>query len=110
MRKDNLEEKFIEFANANYKRLRQPEQDTVNIICYPKMKFMRFNALVCTYLYDMFKTENDYTQCTNLAPNVLKQVLTNPVQLHYATGNKPWLKPVAPKVKFGLNILLKPIF
>lgn len=110
MRKDNLEEKFIEFANANYKRLRQPEQDTVNIICYPKMKFMRPNALVCTYLYDMFKTESDYTQCTNLAPNVLKQVLTNPVQLHYATGNKPWLKPGCTKSEIWFEYLAQTDF
>lgn len=90
MRKDNLEEKFINFALKNCKRIIQPEQDTINIICYPNIKHLKVNSLVCTYFYNTYQTKEDFNNDINYSAEELKYALENPIQLHYATHIKPW--------------------
>lgn len=75
MRQDNLEEKFVNYALKNTHRLVLPEQDTVNIICYPKIKIMPDNMLVCAH------------ECKK---DISKQELKNIIQFHYAMAQKPW--------------------
>ena len=105
MRKDNLEEKFVEFATKNCKRIIQPEQDTINIICYPHIKPLEPNALVCTYFYDIYKTEDDFNNDINYSSKQLKYALDNPIQLHYATHIKPWLHPESIKSEIWYSYL-----
>ena len=90
MREDNIEDKLLNFAQENSSRLMQPEQDTLNIICYPKIKTMPPNALVCSYAYDMFTKEEDYELDSNFNKEEVIFALNNPIQLHYATSHKPW--------------------
>ena len=90
MRNDNLETKFIEYALNNTQKIIQPEQDCINITCYPKIKQLKPNALICTYFYDTYKTEDDFNNDLNYTAQELKFALKNPIQLHYATHIKPW--------------------
>lgn len=90
MRKNNLQKEFINFANKNYFRLKQPEQDVLNIVCSPKIKFLKARAMVCTYLYDIYKTEADYKYDLRYTEDEVKNTLENPIQIHYATNRKPW--------------------
>ena len=55
IRRDKIEDKFIKFAIDNAYRLLQPEQDTINICCGNRKKELHPQALVCTYLYDMYR-------------------------------------------------------
>lgn len=110
IRKDKIFEQFIDYATKNAKKLIQPEQDTINLVCSTKIKFMPANALVCTYLYDIFRDESDYGQCSNLSVQDLKYALNNPIQLHYATKNKPWINLNCTKGEVWFEYLLQTNF
>ena len=90
MRKDGLEARFIDFAEKNCKRLIQPEQDAINIVCYPYIKNLSPNSLVCTYMYDFYTSEEDFNNDLNYNAQEIKYALQNPIQLHFATHVKPW--------------------
>jgi lipopolysaccharide biosynthesis glycosyltransferase len=110
MRKDNIEEKFIYCLNNNIKRLKQPEQDVINLTCYPKIGYLPSNALVCSYLYDLYKSDEDFSQDTVYSAKDIHFLLENPIQLHYATGIKPWKNPGCTKSNFWYEYLLKTPF
>ena len=106
MREDHLTEKFIAYAKDNLYRLRQPEQDVINLVCYPKIKLIRAKAMVCTYLYDIFKTEDTYKLDLNYSEDEVKDTLENPIQIHYASNVKPW-NGILPKNSIWFSYLLE---
>ena len=110
MRQDNLEEKFLDFAIKNHKRLFQFEQDTINIVCYPHIKPLQPNALVCTYLYDIYKTEKDFNNDLNYSAQEIKHALTHPIQLHFATKIKPWNSYFCAKTEIFFSYLIQTPF
>lgn len=109
IRKDGLEDKFIEFAKGNCDRIIQPEQDTINIVCGTMKKNLHPRALVCSYHYDMYKKEEDYGQAKGYNAKTVKDALENPIQVHYATTRKPWLV-VCPKQELWFSYLVKTDF
>ena len=106
MREDHLTEKFVDYAQDNLYRLRQPEQDVINLVCYPKIKLIRAKAMVCTYLYDIFKTEDSYKLDLNYSEDEVKDTLENPIQIHYASTVKPW-NGIPPKNSNWFSYLLE---
>lgn len=90
IREDGMEQKFLKFAVDNVQRLIQPEQDVINICCKGMKKALHPRALVCTYLYDMYKCESDYKNDLIYDENTVKFALEHPIQVHYATSVKPW--------------------
>ena len=109
IREDDLERKFIDFAFENCERIIQPEQDTINICCGDKKKALSPRALVCTYLYDMYKSEGDFNKGVGYDAATIKDALNNPIQVHYATTKKPWLE-VCPKQELWFSYLAKTPF
>lgn len=110
MRKDNCEEKFINYAKQNLHRLLQPEQDVINLICYPKIKPLPANSMVCTYVFDLYKTSTDFDNDLRYSAEEVKSAINNPVQLHYATNIKPWNSPACTKSEIWFEFLLKTPF
>lgn len=106
MRKDSMERRFIEFAINNAQRLIQPEQDTISICCKTMKKDLHPRALVCTYSYDMYKSESDYQKDILYDADTVKYSLDNPIQLHYATSRKPW-NSVCQKQEIWFSYLIK---
>lgn len=90
IRENNIEEKFIECFKNNANRLNQAEQDVLNLVCAKKIKFLHPKFLVCSYLYDLYKTPEDFENDINFSKDELLEAYANPVQLHYATSKKPW--------------------
>lgn len=91
IREDNMEDVFLDYLNKNFNKLFQPEQDVWNYCCpESKIVFLPLNYVVCSYAYDIFTTEKRCHTDANYKPNEVKNALLNPVQLHYATGTKPW--------------------
>ena len=88
LREDNIEEKFLEFIKENTKKISCPEQDTINFICYPNIKLMPLNAMVCADEYKFYSRKNFNKNYRNFEQ--IEYRLNNPIQLHYATPNKPW--------------------
>lgn len=110
LRKDKLEQKFIDFAHQNSKRLLQPEQDVVNLLCYPKIKLLSANAVICTYYYDLLKTDKDFENVLNYDCDTIKAALQNPIQLHYATETKPWIDFSCTKAEVWFKYLVQTPF
>lgn len=98
MRENNIEKLFIDFANNNFKRLIQPEQDTINLICYPKIKFLNPAAMVVNHSYELFKIQKD--DDIHYSKEEVEYALNNPVQLHYISAIKPWNNPTCYKSEF----------
>jgi lipopolysaccharide biosynthesis glycosyltransferase len=90
MRNDKMEEKFLYcFKNEGY-RIRQMEQDVLNLCCYPKVGFLPLNYVACTYIWDLYKDDIDYISDINYSKEELLDAMMNPMQIHYAGTTKPW--------------------
>lgn len=81
MRRVNSTRAFLAFLSENEGKLVQPEQDVLNLCCYPHIKYLPPQDMVCTYLWQ-WTTEEERLQIENL--------LNRPVQVHFATAVKPW--------------------
>lgn len=106
LREYNMQIKFIETFKRNLHRLKQAEQDVINLVCYPKIALLPMRAMVCTYLYDIYKQKN-------LIPTdkaMLKEVLKDPIQIHYAGAQKPWNLPSCTQSKLWYSFLVKTPF
>jgi lipopolysaccharide biosynthesis glycosyltransferase len=93
LRRDGVEARMCEFAAANAHRLRQPEQDTLNLCCQGRIGFLPLRTMVCTYFYDMFRDPAALDRDRLNGRAELEAALAHPVQLHYATSVKPWNDP-----------------
>lgn len=107
MRADNVEQQFVSFALENSLRLRQPEQDTINYICYEKVKQLPVNTVVCTYVFELYLKEEDFHNDVRYKAEELKEAFENPVQLHYVSAYKPWNKPSVTKAEIWFQYLVK---
>lgn len=88
MRKEGVCKTLMDFFVKNTVRLIQPEQDVLNIVCRSRILLLPPRNMVCTYLYDVLKKDE---------MGAWGEVLDAPVQLHYATGIKPWRNPFCTK-------------
>lgn len=107
IRKDNMEEMFINSFIENGYRLNQMEQDVFNLCCYGKVKFLPLNYVVCSYMWDFYKSEDDFKNDSNYLEEEIKDAMNNPIQLHYATSVKPWKNPSCTKGEVWFEYLLK---
>ena len=90
MREKNIEEKFINYLSNNYDRIIYAEQDVLNICCEGKVKYLSLNYCTCTYMWDFYKNERDFSTDVIYSEKELKNAMDNPIQLHYASTEKPW--------------------
>lgn len=104
IREEGIENKFLSFLNNNLFRLRQPEQDIINMVCFPDIDFLPMRFMLPTYLYDCENKGED----SDLQE--LQEAFINPVQIHYATKIKPWNKPSCLKSELWYEFLLKTSF
>lgn len=104
IRRDRLEQKLIDCSARNAHRLIQPEQDTLNLCCFPHIYRLPFASMVCTYLY------NIQSQSPEVITPEIKRACMNPVQIHFATPIKPWNTPTSTKAHLWYAYLLKTSF
>ena len=90
LRKDKMEDKFIECFKTEGHRINQMEQDVLNLCCYPKTKALHLKYVTCSYVWDYYKEDSDFDNDLCYSREELKEAMLNPVQLHYATSIKPW--------------------
>ena len=90
MRQDNIEARFQEFIRTNLKLLRMPEQEVVNVVCYPRIKLLPPEGMILAWDYVNYRTKNDYNDDRRYTEGEVKYALTHPIQLHYAGSLKPW--------------------
>ncbi len=109
-REDLIEDRFFECIKNKIQGLKQPEQDVLNLCCYPYIKSLPLKNMVCTYMYDELGREKEIYSEIYKKEDEIEEALKNPVQLHYATGTKPWKSLNCTKSKEWFNYLLKTSF
>jgi lipopolysaccharide biosynthesis glycosyltransferase len=110
MRKDNLEASFLKYAESNHLRILQLEQDVINLCCYPKIKFLPLRNVMCNYVYDLYKTDEDFNNDKAFSRLELKEAMENPILLHYPGVKKPWTDIDCTKAQEWLKYLAKTSF
>jgi lipopolysaccharide biosynthesis glycosyltransferase len=93
MRADGCSRKFIDYARKNTHRVRQPEQDVINIICSPYIKILSAESMVCSYSYEYYTSKAEYACDLRYSAQEVEHALNNPIQLHFAGVQKPWNHP-----------------
>lgn len=91
MRENKIEQKFLACAYENAQKLKQAEQDVLNLVLQPKVAWLPLKTMLCTYVYKAYEDRADLVKKNA----VLKNALENPVQIHYATHIKPWNTPTS---------------
>ncbi|MDR2435698.1 MAG: glycosyltransferase [Puniceicoccales bacterium] len=99
MREDKIPERCIEFAYANAKRLIQPEQDVLNLTCWPHIETMPDNALIPSYYRDLYDADGR-----------IAKAMAKPIQVHYASTYKPWICPDSAFADIWFSVLAKTSF
>lgn len=97
MRHEGHLAQFTEFAHANSRRIRQPEQDVISLICHPRISILPADAMVCTYSYEFYADASTHAQDLIFDASAVSSALDRPIQLHYAGREKPWTHPACPK-------------
>lgn len=113
MREDGMEAKCVAYLEQNLHRLKQPEQDVLNLVCYPKIKLLPERFMVCTYLYNMIENNEFFGNEITLGKQDkvwIKEALSKVIQLHYAGAQKPWNTPTCTKSDVWFSYLLKTPF
>jgi len=91
MRKNKIEDKFLAFLNKNVDYLPQLEQDVINFCLEDdQVKYLPLNYVVCTYIYNLFNNPDKLETDHYYNKDQIIDALKNPIQLHYATKEKPW--------------------
>lgn len=89
MRQDKIEEKMLQYALDNAYRLLLPEQDVINLVCHPKIKILPKGGMVAISLYMIYDSDEKLENASWSKEEIL-YAMENPIQLHYAGGEKPW--------------------
>lgn len=89
-RKDGMTERWFEFARGNFKRLILPEQDVLNICCHPKIKAVSSRFMAIAGHEPEYRALSGQERAANPAWD---EMYANPVQIHFASGIKPWKYP-----------------
>ena len=100
MRDEKLEDKFSKFIKEKVnttKRLTCPDQDTINAVCYDKIKILPFKYnVIAKYLVDKLgKYEFIPKAIKCYSFKECNEAKDNPVIIHYADKKKPW-KEITP--------------
>lgn len=92
-RQDGMSKKWMDFAIGNFGRLLLPEQDVINICCHPKIKLVGSRYMAIAGFEPDYRRLTDAERAANPAWD---EMFLNPVQIHYASGIKPWKYPQCP--------------
>ena len=113
MREDKVEQQLLENFKKYKTVITQPEQDIINItIPNNKILYLPLKYMFCTYMYRLIekdkrlnikcsgswfyylskKWKNKIKSDKYYSKKNIEEAFLNPVQIHYATGVKPWNK------------------
>lgn len=109
LREHEMEARFIAFMKQNAYRLLQAEQDVINFCCkQEEIRLLPLNYVVCSYQYDLYDgREENLDSDLFYKREAILDSLNHPIQLHYATGTKPWNSPASTKADIWFYYLAK---
>lgn len=83
-RKNNIQQKTLDFVFKNKEICVWHDQDALNKILNGTVKFCHIKYNVYEHLYE---NENNYPALFN---KEIKEAVENPVIIHFCSGRKPW--------------------
>lgn len=92
-RADGAAEKWFAYAVENIDRLLLLEQDVFNICSWPKIKIVSSRYMAIAAYWPDYEKLSEAAKMDNPAWD---EMYANPVQIHFATGIKPWRYPDSP--------------
>lgn len=110
IRENNIETKFMNYLKENFQRLNQMEQDILNIVCHNHIKHLPLEYVACSYMWDYFLNNEDMITDCNYSFKQIKYAMDHPIQLHYATGIKPWKNVDCTKSDVWFSYIVKTPF
>jgi len=110
MRKDGVQKKLLAGLERYSNVLIQPEQDIINIVLNKHLGYLPLEFCLCTYMYNLFRVREEFNievkghtidyifkkYMSNLDGDLvysqkeLARAFKSPIQIHYASGCKPW--------------------
>ncbi|MDO7252588.1 glycosyltransferase [Helicobacter sp. faydin-H76] len=97
MRKNNIEQKFIDYATSNIHKLILPEQDVLNIICYPHIHTLSLKHMIANYTWKVCGEKWEKLSPCVYTQKQIDEARLQPIQIHYAGHKKPWFYTDEPK-------------
>lgn len=104
MRQDHLQQRLTDFYTRNYHRLPLPEQDCLILCCWPRVRHLPMEYVVCNTYYRLRRQDLRFCQASRWLPEtpeerteLFDRALRHPVQLHYVGPLKPWNSLRVPK-------------
>lgn len=112
IRENRIQEKMIEFYKTNLSRLYLPEQDCIDLCCYPYIKYLPYKYVVCMFFYTLDSSQvefnsdvEEFKENRQIALQEFKTALDEAVQVHYVGYNKPWNSFFIPKWNLWMSYL-----
>lgn len=97
MREHGMQHRLTGFYQANYHRLRLPEQDAMILCCYPHVRQMPLPYVVANTYYRTPPAQAVFCGYSDALPSDRQEcealyaaALAHPVQLHFVGADKPW--------------------
>lgn len=107
-REIGMTEVFVSYLKNNAHRLLQAEQDVINFCCREEeISFLPLNYVVCSYFYDIFNSPDISASDPHYSYYEIMDSMRSPIQLHFATGVKPWNSPNSIKAEIWFETLDK---
>ncbi|PAF54095.1 hypothetical protein BKH42_02465 [Helicobacter sp. 13S00482-2] len=110
IRKDGIEEKWINYASLNSHKLILPEQDVLNIICYPYIDTLSLKHMVAHYAWKRFGENWEKLTPVIYSKKELDEANSYPIQIHYEGNKKPWVYVDEPKSELWFYYLAQTPF
>ena len=89
-RADGMTARWFSFAQGNFDRLVLLEQDVINICCAPKVQAVSSRFMAIAGYEPAYRSLSEAERAANPAWD---DMFAHPVQIHYASGVKPWKYP-----------------
>lgn len=113
MRRDGMQEKLTDFYCRNYHRFPLPEQDCLMLCCWPHVRHLPMEYVVCnTYYTALARGDVHFAPASHWLPESVTErhqmfvkALSKPVQVHYVGPLKPWNSLRVPKLNLWFACL-----
>lgn len=86
MRRDSIQDKFLELANRNFM---QEDQDVINVACYDHIRHLPLKYNVMIKYFGTDEHSNEVGKQV-YSPDEIAEAMSSPVIIHYANKTKPW--------------------
>lgn len=104
LREDGIPERWRQWACSNVRRLILPEQDIINQVCSPRLRALPWNHMAIASAYGDYIKMNERQRAEN---PIWDEMFAHPVQIHYASGVKPWKFPGSPKADLWFDACVR---